>query len=169
MSIMGNMIGAYSQIGKTFVITDESGNELTGVVTEKEQIFTATDNDVREGSVYASDSGVSTGTKNIPSYRTTQGEYGVFAGESISIPLAHYDQYNYTKFQCIISQYDNISTTSSVCAIKVVINDCAYDVNSSDVISEITKNPDLKSIDLNIINTSDNDWIVHYFTYKEEE
>ena len=49
MSIIGNMAGCYSPMGKTFIIEDENGNEITGVVTEQEQIFTATDNDVREG------------------------------------------------------------------------------------------------------------------------
>ena len=37
--ISGNMVGSYSQLGKTFIITDADGNELTGVVTENVQIF----------------------------------------------------------------------------------------------------------------------------------
>lgn len=60
--ICGNMVGSYSQIGKTFVLVDENGNEITGVIVDKEVIFTATDNDVREGKVYASNDGVSIGT-----------------------------------------------------------------------------------------------------------
>ena len=71
--ISGNMVGSYSQMGKTFILMDENGNEITGVVVDQETVFTATDNDVREGFVYAGDSGVSTGTKNIPSYHTTEG------------------------------------------------------------------------------------------------
>ena len=35
MSISGNLVGSYSQIGKTFILTDENGNELTGVVVDQ--------------------------------------------------------------------------------------------------------------------------------------
>jgi hypothetical protein len=63
--ISGNMVGAYSSIGKTFIIVDENGNELTGVIVDKEVIFTAEDNDVREGKIYASDDGVSVGTLKV--------------------------------------------------------------------------------------------------------
>jgi hypothetical protein len=63
--ISGNMVGTYSAIGKTFILVDENGNEITGVVVDKETVFTATDNDVREGKVYASDDGVSVGTLQV--------------------------------------------------------------------------------------------------------
>ena len=36
MPIYGNMVGAYSQMGKTFILEDENSNEMTGVVTDKE-------------------------------------------------------------------------------------------------------------------------------------
>lgn len=63
--ISGNMVGAYSQIGKTFILTDENGNEITGIVVDQETVFTATDSDVVEGKVYASNDGVSVGTLKI--------------------------------------------------------------------------------------------------------
>lgn len=63
--IIGNMVGNYSSIGKTFVIEDENGNEFVGVITDSEIIFTATDSDVRKGKVYASDEGVSIGTLEV--------------------------------------------------------------------------------------------------------
>jgi hypothetical protein len=63
--INGNMVGSYSQIGKTFILVDESGKELTGVVVEQETVFTATDNDVRSGKVYASNDGISVGTLEV--------------------------------------------------------------------------------------------------------
>ena len=63
--ISGNMVGSYSQIGKTFVLVDENGNELTGVVVDQETMFTATDDDVIKGKVYASNDGVSVGTLEI--------------------------------------------------------------------------------------------------------
>lgn len=65
MNIAGNLVGSYNSIGKTFILVDENGNELTGVVVDQETIFTATDNDVREGKVYASDNGVSVGTLKV--------------------------------------------------------------------------------------------------------
>ena len=59
--IIGNMVGGSAQF-KTVILQDQDGNELTGVVVDSEVIFTAKDNDVRAGKVYASDNGVSTGT-----------------------------------------------------------------------------------------------------------
>ena len=63
--IAGNMVGAYGATGKTFILVDEDGNELTGVVVDKVELFTATDNDVRSGKVYASNDGVSVGTLEV--------------------------------------------------------------------------------------------------------
>ena len=165
--ISGNMVGSYSQMGKTFILVDEDGNEITGVVVDQETVFTAGDNDVREGMVYASDRGVSTGTKNIPSYRTTQGKYIVFAGEEFAIELRQYNQYDYTRFQCIIAPY-NTTLNNSVGADKVSIGDNVYLVNSTDVLSNITKDSSLKSINLNLAIDNEVDYVIHYFTYKEE-
>lgn len=63
--ISGNLVGAYSQIGKTLTITDEDGNELVGVIVGSKVIFTATDADVRTGKIYASNDGVSVGTLDV--------------------------------------------------------------------------------------------------------
>lgn len=65
MSISGNLVGAYSSIGKTFILIDNDGNELTGVVVDSQVVFTAVDSDVKKGKVYASNDGVSTGTLEI--------------------------------------------------------------------------------------------------------
>lgn len=62
MSIIGNMVGCYSPMGKTFILQDENGNEITGVIVDQETVFNATPNDVREGKVFAGDEGVKTGT-----------------------------------------------------------------------------------------------------------
>lgn len=62
MKIVGNMIGCYSPIGKTFIIEDENGNEITGIVVEQETIFTATAADVVKGKVAGTDDGVVVGT-----------------------------------------------------------------------------------------------------------
>lgn len=63
--INGNMVGSYSQIGKTLTLVDENGNEITGVIVDSEVIFTATDSDVRSGKIYASNDGVSVGTLDV--------------------------------------------------------------------------------------------------------
>ena len=63
--ISGNMVGAYSQIGKTIILQDENGNEVVGVIVGSEVVFTAKDSDVVKGKVYASNDGVSVGTLEI--------------------------------------------------------------------------------------------------------
>ena len=166
--ISGNMVGSYSQLGKTFIIEDENGSQFTGVVTDKEVIFTANAaTDIREGTIAATDEGIVTGTKRIPSYETTQEAWLVFPGESFSVPLDTYDKYNYTKFQCVITKFET-SVEDSVFTDRVSLNNCVYAVNSTEVLSNITKNSDTKSIDLNIINDTENTYVVQYFTYKEE-
>ena len=168
MPIYGNMVGAYSQIGKTFVIIDESGNELTGVVTEKEQIFTATDNDVRENAVYAGDSGVSTGTKVIPAYHTHQGFRAVTAGSNMTIPNIDpkINSYDYTKLQAIICAF-NTSLSDSVAAEHVCIDDNVYPVQSVASTSVISRDHNSKIINLGITNNSQTMKIIRYFMYKE--
>lgn len=161
--ISGNMVGSYSQIGKTFVIQDENGNEITGVVVDQETVFTAGDNDVREGMVYASDVGVSTGTKKIPSYNTTEGRKVITNGSKFVIPIPDYD---YTRLQAIICSY-NTSLDDSVSTEKVVINDNVYDVQSTTSLSVVVKDSVNSGIDLGITNTSGNVCLIRYFTYKE--
>lgn len=166
--IYGNMVGGGSAPLKTLILEDENGNQFTGVVTESEVIFTATDNDVREGMVYASDNGVSIGTKNIPAYHTMKASKLVLPDMSYSITLADYDLYDYTKFQCVIAKR-NTSISDSVAVNKVALENSIYEVNSSEVLSVITKNSDKKSIDFNIVNDTEDIYVIHYFTYKEEE
>ena len=62
MSIWGNVVGAYSPMGKTFILVDENGNEITGIVVDKETIFTATAADIVKGKVAGTDDGVVVGT-----------------------------------------------------------------------------------------------------------
>ena len=165
--ISGNMVGAYSQMGKTLILTDENGNEITGVVVDQETLFTATDNDVREGFVYAGDAGVSTGTKDIPKYHTTSGSEMIEPGKAFKIPLSHGDRYDYTQLQCIICPF-NTSIDDSIGADKVVLNDLVLPVSSAVKLSDVTKDAGSKSINLNIINDTSNIYFIYYFTYHEE-
>ena len=168
MSISGNMVGSYSSIGKTFILVDEEGNEITGVCVDNPVVFTAGDNDVREGMVYASDSGVSTGTKNIPAYRTDQGVCMVFDGDDFVIDyLTEYDRYDYTQLQCIIAPFAS-SASQSVQSDKIVLNNNVYLTNSIDSLAEVSKDIENKRINLNIANNSGQDYVIHYFTYREE-
>ena len=161
--IMGNMIGSYSQMGKTLRFVDENGNEVIGVITDKEQIFNATDNDVREGIVYASDAGVSTGTKVIPSYHTHEGYAVIRPGKQFLIGGEDYD---YTKLQALICAF-NSNLDNSVSTEKVVINDNVYEVQSVESISVVVKNSTNSRIDLGIVNEKTTSQIVRFFYYKE--
>ena len=163
MSIVGNMAGCYSPMGKTFVIQDENGNEVTAVVTDQEQIFTATDNDVREGFVYASDSGVSTGTKNIPAYHTSEGYKIVTDGSKF---IVQFPNYKYTKLQAIICPY-NVSFAGSVAAEKVAIDGKVYPVQSTVAEADISLNDTVGYVDFGLTNTSGKLYLIRYFTYKE--
>ena len=166
MSIMGNMIGSYSQIGRTFVLTDENGTELIGVCTEKEVIFDATAADIKIGKTAATDSGITEGT-DTKTYRTTHAWWLVFPGESFSIPLQEFDKYNYTAFQAMIAEF-NTTQFDSVFVDKISLNDAVYNVCSTEKLADTTKNLLSKSIDLNVVNNTDNVYIIHYNTYKEE-
>ena len=166
--ISGNMVGSYSQIGKTFILTDENGNELTGIVVDQETVFTAGDNDVREGMVYASDCGVSTGTKVIPTYHTHEGYKVITAGSTFKLKWSVLDTYDYTKLQCIICPF-NSSVDNSVAAEKVVIENNVYEANSTTSISTITKDAINSVVDLGITNDASIPYIIRYFTYREIE
>jgi hypothetical protein len=161
--ILGNAISAFG-FPKTYILTDENGNELIGTYVESKTIFTATDNDVREGMVYASDKGVSTGTKDIPIYYASEGAKLIKSGSSFVISIGDY--YDYTKFQAIICSY-NTSLSHSVAAEKVAILDNVYNVQSVTPLSSIIINNENKTIDFGIVNTSDSACLVRYFTYKE--
>lgn len=169
MSIMGNMVGAYSSLGKTIMIADESGNTLTGVVTDKEVVFTAqADKDIREGTVAATDAGIVTGTKVIPHYHTSHGAKGVPAGSQFTLRLNKLDCYDYTKFHGIICVW-NTNLSDSVAADKIALLDYVYPVQSVEPISNITKDDATKSIIFNITNESNAPAVLRYMTLKEIE
>ena len=62
MIIVGNMIGCYSTIGKSFVIEDENGNTVTGIVVDQETVMTATAADIVKGKTAGTEDGIVTGT-----------------------------------------------------------------------------------------------------------
>ena len=162
--ILGNALGAFG-FPKTYILTDESGNELTGVYVESETIFTAdASSDIRAGKVAATDAGVVTGEAIIPNYETYEGTKIVANGNDFKILLN--SGYDYTKFQAIICSF-NKNLSDSVFSDKVVINDKVYAVQSTDVVSSIVKNIEDNSIDFGIANTSGKIYLIRYFMCKE--
>ena len=165
-AIRGNMVGSYSSLGKTFVITDESGSELTGVVVDKVTVFDAQPSDVKINKTFAGENGVQVGT-DTKTYRTTKSSKLIRAGAAFSIQLSDYNIYDYTQFQCMIAKR-NTSTTDSVSVDRIGIYDNVYGVNSAESLSVITKNSETQSIDLNITNDTTDMYYIHFITFKEE-
>lgn len=167
MSIYGNMVGGVgSGIGKTLIFEDEAGNQFTGVITENVQVFDATPADVKIGKKFVSDEGVKVGI-DTKTYRTDHASYLILPGESFSIPLEKYSQYDYTKFQAMIAVF-NTNQLDSVSVNKIVLNDAIFNVESTEKVSDVSKNADTKSIDLNITNDTETTYVIHYNTYREE-
>ena len=167
MAIYGNMIGSSGGIlGKTVEIISDDGVDLIGVVVDQEQVLDAKPSDVRIGKKVVSDNGIIEGTNTI-NYRTQSGSRLIKPGQSFSIPLTMYNQYDYTKFQGIIVLF-NSDYSDSAETMAITINDSVFSATNYNKLSDITKNIDTKSIDLNITNNSDNIYSIRYFTYREE-
>ena len=165
--IYGNPVGG-SLNAKTYQLECNGGTaEIMAVVVDEETIFDADVNDVRAGKVFATNNGVKVGTKNIPAYNTCEGYRIIAPNEEFKIVLSASDLYDYTKLQCIICPF-NTSISDSVAADRVVIDGNLYEVNSSTVLSEVTKDATEKAIKLGITNDISSSYIIRLFTYKEE-
>ena len=154
-------------VGQTYILIDEDGTEVPAVLVDTETIFTATPNDIRTGMVAVTENGVTVGTKDIPSYHTTEGVRPIQAGRAFTIPLPG-NKYEYTKILALICDY-NTNLSDSVLTIMSVINDKVYDVNSYNERSTVTVDYENRCINLGLINDSDTRRIIRYITYKEEE
>ena len=165
--IYGNPVGGALN-AKTYQLECNGGTaEIMAVVVDEETIFDADVNDVRAGKVFATNNGVKVGTKNIPAYNTCAGYRIIAPNEEFKIVLSASDLYDYTNLQCIICPF-NTSISDSVAADRVVIDGNLYEVNSSTVLSEVTKDATEKAIKLGITNDSSSSSIIRLFTYKEE-
>lgn len=158
--------GGSDEPAKTIVLRDEAGNEFVAVLVDEEVDFTATADDIREGKVAATDNGVTVGEKYIPMYLATQGFAVILPGRSFSVKLADYDLYDYTRFQASVCTF-NTSLENSVSCDRVVINDNLYDVLSTVSLGEIQSNPDTKTIELGVLNTTTSPYLIRFFTFKE--
>lgn len=148
-----------------YILKDDTGKEYVGVVTENEVTLDATANDIRIGKVAATADGITEGTKEIPSYNTTEGFDKIPAGSELVIEMFS-DRCEYTKLQAIICAF-NSDTNDSVAAEKVAIDGKIYAVNSTEVIAEVSVDTENQTIKLGITNNSDNAVLIRYFTYKE--
>lgn len=167
--IAGNMIGSYSQIGKTFTLVDDGGAEFVGVVTDKEVLLTANaEKDIREGTVAVTDDGVVTGSKVIPTYHTSHGTKVVPNGGQFKLELSHLDKYDYTTFHGIVCEY-NTNMSNSTAAVYISVLNAVYPVQSTDSIALLTKDDDTKNINLGFTNNTGKMCILRYMTYKEIE
>lgn len=170
MAIYGNPVGGALN-AKTYQLefngNGEDKKEIVAVVVDEEEKFNATANDVRTGKTFATNSGVVVGTKDIPAYRTEQGVVYIKPNTAFSILLNKYTQYDYTQLQCMISKF-NTSLEDSVAVDRVVIGDSSYAVNSTIILSSVTKNSQTESIDLNLTNNTNDTYVLRYFTYREE-
>lgn len=167
MSIVyGNAVGGITGYGKTFILTDENGNELTGVVTGEEVIFTADPTtDIREGKVAATDIGVVTGATTIPNYETSRGNVFITSGAEFKISALS-DEHQYTFLQCIITKF-NTTVNDSTQAEYVVISDAVYRTNSTEKLCDVSINQDDKTVDFNFTNDTEDIYLIRYVTYKE--
>lgn len=148
----------------TYILVDENGNEYPAVYVDSEVIFTADANDIREGKVAATGTGVVTGTKEIPAYHTSQGYALIPAGSAIAITgLKHYD---YTKLQALICAF-NTTLDNSVATEKVCIEDKVYAANSITALSTVTVDDTSKSINFGVTNDKSTYCLLRFFTYKE--
>ena len=163
--IYGNSIGGVG-LERTYILVDEKGNQVPAVMVDNETVLDATANDIRAGKVAASYNGITTGTKEIPAYNTSQGRRTIKPGESLIIPM-YSDLCEFTKFQAIICVY-NTAVADSLAARLVAIEDKLYEVGSTVELATITVDTENQSINLGITNEGDTSLIIRYMTIKEE-
>lgn len=146
-----------------YILVDENGIEVPAVFVSNDEAFTATENDIRIGTTAVTEKGVTEGTKEIPSYHTSEGYRAVTNGSKFTIPITAYD---YTKLQCIICSFSS-SFAKSVAAQKVAVENNVYAVGSTVSEASVTVNEESGYIDLGITNNTGSTCVLRYFTYKE--
>lgn len=160
---MATEISAIDTQAKTYILVDEDGNEIPAVLVDEPVEITATANDIRLGTTAVTNDGVTTGTKEIPSYHTSFGWKIVTAGSKCIITIPDYD---YTKLQVVLCLF-NSSMSDSVAVEKVVIDNKVYPVRSTENESVVTVDTANERIDLGIVNDSGKPYILRYSSYKE--
>lgn len=154
-------------VPKTYVLMDQNGREVVATYVDEETIFDATENDVREGKVFANETGVVTGTKFIPSYVVAEGVKVIPAGSKFAIThLSDNDRHKFTKLQAAMCDF-NTSLSDSVSTYMISVLGAVYAVQSTTPIANVVSDDATLSIDFGIINDTNKPKILRYFTYKE--
>lgn len=161
----GVLGGSSDGDNKMYILVDEDGNEYPAVFVDEETVFDATANDIREGKVAATDEGVTLGTKEIPSYYVVEGYRAITAGRPFETSST--DHFDFTKIQAIVCPFSK-SLANSVAAEKVVIGENVYPVNSTEIVSTVTRDYTNQKINLGFTNDSNSIYVLRYFAYKEE-
>ena len=155
----------FEEAQNVYLLVTEDGEEFVQLNGQEEVDLTATANDIRLGTTAVTETGVTEGTKDIPSYHTMEGVKMVKPNEPLNISFLN-DQYDYTKLQAMTAPFDT-SLSKSVAVDRVVIEDSVYLPGSNEPISTVTKDDESKSINLGIMN-GDSPSVIRYFTYREE-
>lgn len=168
MQLVGKVnIGRAVDLGQTYLLVDEAGNEIPAVLVDTDVVLTATANDIRTGMVAATETGLTVGTKDIPAHHTTEGIRRIPVGRELSIPLPG-NKYEYTKLQALICDY-NTSLKNSVSTFMVAIDNKTYDVRSIVEKSSVISDHESRSINFGLVNSGDKPCVIRYITYREEE
>jgi len=152
MSIYGNAVGGTAPI-KTLIMTDEDGNEITGVVTGSEVIFDATPADVRIGKKFASNEGIQVGELVVSS---SYGSIVLSANSEAAIPAPEYE---YSHLMVTICRYDT-NEEQSVVPMYVSVGDAMYDAISGTKLSDIAVDTENGQINLGI--TVNEEYVLRY-------
>lgn len=161
----GGYGGSSDDDTQMYILVDEEGNEYPAVFVNEETVFDATANDIREGKVAATEDGVTTGTKEIPSYYVTEGYRAITPGSMFETAVM--PRYDFTKLQAIVCPF-NKSITNSVAAEKVAIGENVHPVNSTEIVSTVIRDDTNQKINLGFTNDTSTIYVLRYFTYKEE-
>lgn len=159
------MIEAVTNImeSATYILVDEDGNEVPAVYVDSEQVFTATANDIRIGTIAASDAGIIEGEKEIPAYYVSEGVRVITSGSPFRITIADFD---FKKLQALVCPF-NTSLSNSVSTEKVAIDNSVYNVLSTEIVSTIIKDTANSYADFGISNDTETRYLIRYFMYKE--
>lgn len=165
---MASTVNALETTEPTIVLQDEAGYEVVAVLTDEPVTLTATENDIRMGTTAVTNFGVTEGTKVIPSYHIREGYKIVTPGSTVFLTNQDntVNDYDYTKMQAMICLF-NANEADSVSTTKVSINDGVYNVQSTELLSSVTKNHESKNVEFGITNDSSSMWILRFFMYKE--
>ena len=145
-----------------YIIVDEAGNQLNATFTEQAVIADATANDIRIGKTAITESGLITGTKEIPVYYSNYGYKLLSANKEATLFLP---RYNYKNLLVTISTY-NTSREQSLNVTYISIDNGMYAIGNNTKLSDITIDEEKQQIKFGI--TVNEKSILRYFVITEE-